>query len=407
MPRSVNYLYEKAKQSKETPVHPLYNSSSTADDFMEEIQFLKSKREQETGKELTLNNQIKHLIVAFHPSEKEIFDDIKDEILLQIFDELGLDPENHNLNAFIHNDQNHPHVHLIFSRNGYDKTVFDDKKIGERVGDIAQEISEKYNLQHSKNTSKIRFTSKELYKPTNRSLLKKCISYAMNEATSLHDFQKILKDHGVNTKLTNDGKIVYMTPKADVVDKERIPELIQFAKDNSKNFAEYKRILNNNGLYVKQDRETGKDIFSIQKVQTWTEDVMPAACRLKNLKTNIENNQHDANYINLREQLKTALVSCKTLEELKLMLPGADIKYRVQDNQIYNITIDHDGYLIRLEEVLDKDISLESGHSGTEYMKIPIIFTPHEFSDFEENRQKMLAKKYGKKHRQIGFKIQI
>lgn len=407
MPRSVNYLYNKAQESKSTPVHPLYNSCKSKDVFLEKIHLLKSRYEQKNNSNLTLNNQIKHLIVAFHPSEKEIFNEIKDNVLKDIYKELGLEPENNYLNAFIHNDQSHPHIHLIFSRIGYDNKVFNDQNIGRRVGNIAQELSKKYGLKHSNEASKIQFTSKELYKPTSRSMLKKCISYAMNEASSIVDFQKILKDHGVSTKITKDNQIVYMTPKADPIKKERIPELIEFAKANSKNYTEYKRILNNNGLYVKQDKDTGKDIFSIQKVQTWSEDIMPAACRLMNLKTSIEKNQHDANYINLRDQLKTALISCKSLAELKAMLPGSNIKYTIQDNQLHNVKIEYGDYIIRLNEVIDKDLSIESGHSGAEYMKIPLIFTPHEFSDFEENRQKMMAKKFGKKHRQIGFKIQI
>lgn len=406
MTRSANYLYQKAQNdSNNAGADNKYLPHKTCDEFLENVKELKSLKSFERGKEQKLNNQIKHLVLAFHPNDREKFVQLKDTILQELFEELGINPENHLANIFIHNDRSHPHIHVLFSRIGEDLSVFKDNRIGVRMGDFAKKISNKYDLIFENPQPKIRLSSKELFNPTLKGDLLKLIDFSVKEAKSLKEFQKIMKEHGVRTKVTNSGKIIYMTPNPQTMSKEEIGHFIASLKKSAKSQQEFKKQLYLKGIYLKIG-EDGKEIFSLKKVTVWTEEMLPKAAGLGGIYKQVKTMKHNPEYLALREKLQNAISNCETLKDIKDILPGCEMKYQIKGNQIYNLTFHHENQVIKLHEVFIMDVKVDNRIIQNEF-DIPIIFTPRFYDQHEEERQKKQMKKLSKKHKQIGFRIQI
>lgn len=62
--------------------------------------------------------------------------------------------------------------------------------------------------------------------------------------------------------------------------------------------------------------------------------------------------------------------------------------------------------MIKLHEVFTMDVKVDNRIIRDEF-DIPIIFTPRFYDQHEEERQKKRMNKLSKKHKQIGFRIQI
>jgi uncharacterized protein YjgD (DUF1641 family) len=386
-----------------TGSHDKYLTLNTADLFLAQSDILKDKYGDLTNKTLERNNNIKHLVLSFHHQDKERFDEIKDSIIDDLYQELGIDPETHLSNIFVHNDKGHPHIHVLFSRVGQDQTVFNDQQIGKRMGEFAKKMNKKYNLHHpEKNNSKVTIDKKYLYKPTYRGDLLKVIDYATKEADSLVDFQNILRRHGVQTKINNNSEIIYMLPNLNAPNKEEVKSIIDAARKNSKTPKEFKDKLQKQGVFIKVQKD-GKESFSVKKVIAWNEDTMPKACRLNQLYRNIKTNKHDKAYFDIRNLIKDKIDSCQTLGQIQDILPGCEMTYDVKGTKIYNIQIHYEDYSIRLNEAFTKEVQFVPSEIA-EYMKIPIIFTNRQHDNSWDKTQEYLAKKHNNK-RKPKFKI--
>lgn len=355
MKTSVNYLYDKL-DNPDCKFHPKLGTFDTAKEFISEIYDRIDEHTDRVNKSIDINNTIKHLVVAFSPDDKENLNKNLDDILEDVFKELDIDPENQNLTAFIHNDRAHPHVHLIFSRVGVDGKIFDDQKLGWKINTIANKLDKKYELAKPKKGS-ITIRNKYLYGPTTRGSLLKLINFATIESKNLTEFQNILKEYGVIAKKTPDGKFNYIT------------------KDRT----------------------------------VFAEKILPKEARMSNLYTLIKTQKHTKAYTELRNDIQTKLLTCKTLNEVKEKFPDAIIKYQRKDDQILNLTIEQNGMQIKLHEALQVEIKT-GGYIKNDYSDFPLIFVPTnpDTRDArEEERQKRMSKKNGKKTKQLGFKVQI
>lgn len=396
MTHSVNYLYQKMENKPSiTGSHDKYLTNLTAESFLLQSSALKDEKAEELSKELEVNNNIKHLVLSFHGNDHSIFDEVKDKIIEDLYEEVGIDPENHLANVFIHHDKGHPHIHVLFSRVGQDMTVFNDQKIGKRAGEFAKKMNEKYNLHHpKKNDSKITIDRKYLQNPTVRGDLLKLIDYATKEAKDLQDFQNILRRHGVNTRINKDFEIIYMVPNKNMPSKEEVAQIIETGKKQTKNHKEFKDYLQKKGVFVKIQPD-GKETYSVKKVIAWNEEMMPHACRMKQLYKNIRTKNHDPKYVEYRDAIKSKIDQCKNLQEIQNILPDSRITYDVRGTKVYNIIIHHDDYQIRLNEAFTKEVEFRDLNSS-EYMNIPIIFTSREHDEQWEKLQHYLARKHNR-----------
>lgn len=398
MKNSVNYLYSKMdKNPRITGSHSKYLTNETAKDFLYQSDRLRNDYSEHIAKSLETSNNIKHLMLSFHHKDSSVFDDVKDKIIADLFNKLGIDPETHLTNIFIHNDKNHPHFHVIFSRVGEGNSIFNDKKIGKRIGDFAKEMNRKYGLFHpEKSESKITFDSKYLQNPTLKGDLLKLIDFATMEATGIENFQNVMKRNGVNTKINKDGELIYMLPNVNAPSPEEVKHLIDLARRNTKTKDEFKLHLQKKGIFVKFQAD-GKESFSVKKVIAWKEDTLPKACRLKQIYRQIRTRSHDPNYIEARLKLVNGIESCRTLGEIKALLPGSEIKFDQRGSKVYNVSIEYKEMVIRLHEVFTKEISMDIAKYTNDPFTVPIIFIPRSYNrdaaEWEFLQKKSISKR--------------
>jgi hypothetical protein len=353
MKESVNYLYNKLSDPN-TFIHPLYNDSESSEMFMNKMNDIKERQSNKVSKDVDINNIIKHLVVTFHPDDKVNLKENYDKILKDVLEELNLDPNDHLVTAFVHNDRSHPHVHLTFSRVGVSENIFNDKKLGWKCNDIANKLDLKYNLTKRKRSS-VKIHYKHLYNPTDRGELLKLINYATIESNSLTEFQKILKENGVVTRKGEDNTFTYIT----------------------KNRAVFK------------------------------ENTLPKEARMNNLFTLIKTQKHTKEFVDFRNNINDVISQCKTLDDLKTFFPDSKIYYQKVNENLQNVSIEWNGMTLKLSETILGNIKNE------DYIKFEdsqnfAIFVPYvKDTSYQEKMDERNRKRKGKRARQIGFKVQI
>jgi hypothetical protein len=387
-----------------TGSHDKYLTNETAKEFLTHSTILRYEQSEKISKKLKKDNNIKHLMLSFHNNDKQIFDNVKDKIIKDLFQELGIDPETHLANIFIHNDKSHPHFHVLFSKVGEGYSIFNDQEIGKRMGTFAKKMNKKYRLHHPpKNESKISLGSKLLHNPTVKGDLLKLIDFATKEAQGIQDFQDILRKHGVKTKLNKDSELIYMLPVAKIPTPEEVNDLIELARRNTKTKEQFKSYLHKKGIFVKYQAD-GKESISVKKVIAWKEDSLPKACGLRQVYRNIKTRNHDPQYLEVRKILSEGIESCETLGQIKALLPGSELKFDQRGSKLYNVTLEYEDMVIRLHEVFTKDISMDLSQQINDPWQIPIIFVPR-YHNKDAEEWEWLQKKKPKKRPKIQFKI--
>lgn len=405
MTNSVNYLYSKMdKNPNITGSHDKYLTNETAKEFLKHSAILRDEHSEAISKKLKKDNNIKHLILSFHNKDKQIFDDVKDKIIQDLFQELGIDPETHLANIFIHNDKTHPHFHVLFSRVGEGNSIFNDQKIGKRMGDFAKEMNKKYRLHHPEKTkTKMTFDRKHLQNPTILGDLMKLIDYSTREAKGLNDYETILRRNGVKVRKNKDYEYIYMIPNPQMPSKEEVAEIIAKGKKYTKSKEEFKEYLRKKGVFVKFQAD-GMETFSVKKVISWKEDTLPEACRAKHIYHHIRTASHDPKYLEAREILKDGIDSCQNLGEIKALLPDCELKFDQRGSNVFNVTIEYEDMIIRLHEVFTAEISMDLSQQINDIWEVPIIFIPRHYNK-DALEWEMMGKRKPKKPKKVPFKI--
>lgn len=404
MQGSVDYLFRKAQNDPvKTGRHYKHALQYTKDEFLLSLNQLISMREDKTKRSSKMNNQIKHLVIGCHPDDRSKFESQRDELLKELFNALNIEPENHLLNVFIHNDTKQPHMHVLFSRIGEDLTIFNEGNLRWRMMEFSESISKKYGFTYESKKPQITFTEKDFYRPTERTSLLKLIDYAIKDAHSQDRFFNILKEHGVYHRISND-KIIYLTPNPNVVPEDQMGSLIQDAKARTESRDDLVKELKKFGIRIKWD-DNGKETTTLERYKGWSENNLPKAAKLKYLQTAIENSRLDPTLQQARKQIIEGIENCKTIGDISKLLPDAKMRYKIVKNRVEDISFEFDDHFIRLHEAFVGNV--ETGiYEASKPMDIPIIFQPSFYdqlnNDFEEELQKRRAKKYGGRSKMIG-----
>lgn len=387
-----------------TGSHNKYLTNDSAEDFLNQSNRLRNDYSEHIAKSLKTNNNIKHLILSFHNKDSAVFDDVKDKIISDLFNELDIDPETHLTNVFIHNDKTHPHLHVLFSRVGEGNSIFDDNKIGKRMGAFAKAMNKKYGLFHPEKTKpKMTIDRKHLQNPTVLGDLQKLIDYATKDAKDLNDFESILRRHGVKVRKNKDFEFIYMVPNPQMPSEEKVAEIIAKGRKYTKTNEEFKNYLRKKGVFVKFQAD-GKETFSVKKVIAWKEDSLPEACRVKHIYHHIRTASHDPKYLETRQKLKDGIDSCQNLGEIKALLPGCELKFDQRGSKVFNVTIEYNDMLIRLHEVFTKEISIDNSLHSNDVWSVPIIFVPRSY-DKDAADWEFLQKKKSKRRKDRTFRL--
>lgn len=409
MQGSVDYLFRKAQNDPvKTGRYFKHALQSNKDEFLFSLNQLISMREDKTKRASKMNNQIKHLVIGCHPDDRSKFESQRDELLQELLNELKIEPENHLLNVFIHNDTKQPHMHVLFSRIGEDLTIFNEGNLRWRMMEFSENISKKYGFTYENDKPQITFTEKDFYRPTERTSLLKLIDYAIKDAYSEDRFFDILKEHGVHHRISKD-KIIYLTPNPDVVSEDETDSLVKEAKSRTESRDDLQKELKKFGIRIKWD-DNGKEITTLERYKGWSERNLPKAAKKKYLKTAIENSSLDPLIQQSRKRIIDGIEKCKTLGDIERLLPEAKMRYKIIGKRVEDISFEFEDHFIRLHEAFISDV--ETGtYEASRPMDIPIIFQPSLYdqlnNEFEEELQKKRAKKYGRRSKMIGVKAQF
>ena len=140
------------------------------------------------------------------------------ELVEFALDELEIDRDNFASVAYMHKDTKNPHIHICYSRVGYDSKINDSHHIGDLGIATAQKIEVKFGLiltPRNDNRGKKPPSQGmlERYRRTGETpkliLLQASIDAAMEGSKSMHEFQNRLLLIGVNTQFNvqeKDGK---------------------------------------------------------------------------------------------------------------------------------------------------------------------------------------------------------
>lgn len=361
MVHSVNYLYNKLEKENAI-IYPSLSYHNTSESFINKVKE-NIENYKITGKECNINPSIKHAVVTFHPNDASKLNRDLDLILNETIDKIGIDRENMNLTAFIHNDRLHPHVHLIWTRIGDDGTIFKDNKLGWKLNDIAKEMDKKHALSTPSKSMKLSLTDKELYNPTNRSTLLQLLYNATAESTSKNQFLAYLKGNNIARIKTKSNETIYVLNNND----------------------------NANRIVVH-------------------ENTLPSIFRDQNLLKTINSQVLSPTEKSLRETLKENISKCNSLNDVKSLFPGCRMQYQKQGNTVYNLKIHTNQAIVSLSDINISSLTLETKESTENILtqKItnfnPLYIKPT--NNHDEIDYKQLAKNK-KRKREIGLKNQL
>jgi hypothetical protein len=179
--------------------------------IMKEMQMVKMLRPN-------LQKHFYHTSINFPPSENLSSEKMK-EIGHEYLEESGF--TQHQFIMFRHHDADHPHLHILVSRIGYDGSVLSDSNDFAKCEIILRRLEKKHNLAEvvsSRNAQKRAVTKNELEMekrtgiPSKKTRMQSIIKEALNssEKLSCFDFVQRLQIKGVNV-LFNQASTGYVS----------------------------------------------------------------------------------------------------------------------------------------------------------------------------------------------------
>lgn len=145
---------------------------------------------------------VMHISVNFHPKDQsKVTNELMREIGQQIIKDMGF--SNSQYLIVRHNDQKHPHFHIVANRVALTGTVVSDKMDFLRMQKVLKQLEQQYPFltpaTHKNtadiNVNRLRGRSKVLIE------LYKCIEQARGQAKSIDEFRSKLNKMGIPTEL--------------------------------------------------------------------------------------------------------------------------------------------------------------------------------------------------------------
>lgn len=92
-----------------------------------------------------IKNNVGHFSISLPPDSN--FDEKRwVEVVRLAMIKMDIDPSNHPHVAVSHHDREHPHVHVVYSRMGFDKKVTDNNELGHYASAVAEKIEQQFEL---------------------------------------------------------------------------------------------------------------------------------------------------------------------------------------------------------------------------------------------------------------------
>lgn len=92
-----------------------------------------------------IKNNVGHFSISL-PPDSNLNEQRWHEVVRLAMIKMDINPSNHPHVAVSHHDRPHPHVHVVYSRIGFDKTVTDNNELGYYASAVAESIEQKFEL---------------------------------------------------------------------------------------------------------------------------------------------------------------------------------------------------------------------------------------------------------------------
>jgi len=211
--RSVEYLYDKEINSlrrEDGQIQCLISGygTETADDWIKQTkkncQF-RYTYVQKQHKEIDWENNTKQIFVCNHKNDSEKMKLAWEDLAEEIVEKLGLDVIKNNVKVWFHQDRDHHHMHILFSKiDCFGKKWEQESNIGWRLKRMGQEYNEKYDLTYEQKDGKNISWRTPIKKEVDQHLKK---AYVASE--NFTDFKAELDKKNIQIK-ENDGKYSYI-----------------------------------------------------------------------------------------------------------------------------------------------------------------------------------------------------
>jgi Relaxase/Mobilisation nuclease domain len=92
-----------------------------------------------------IKNNVGHFSISL-PPDSNFYEKRWGEVVRLAMIKMDIDPSNHPHVAVSHHDREHPHVHVVYSRIGFDKKVTDNNQLGHYASAVAENIEQRFEL---------------------------------------------------------------------------------------------------------------------------------------------------------------------------------------------------------------------------------------------------------------------
>ena len=214
---TVNYLYQKEEQGKEDLLHGIENkaerilssfSSDSKDSWIEQTKHNCIKRSDKTGFSNDWNKNVMHMVLSVHPQDGDKIKTVWPEILATVQQELKIGTDEHNAVAWLHQDQDHHHVHLLFSKMDYKGEKFNDSNIGH----VLKSLSERFDLEYDLTTGQNPQTLVENRNPLKKEMLSTLYNIHKN-SNNFAEFVKLANSNSIEITLSDNGGANFLVYK--------------------------------------------------------------------------------------------------------------------------------------------------------------------------------------------------
>lgn len=152
-------------------------------------------------------NRTLSLVISPEESEgKRLTDNELRDITKEYLEELGIDPEEQQFIAFVHDEKSHKHAHIIVNRVRVDGSLIKDHWIGKRAQWAAHRVAKKHKLISAKEKMitnlKDKEHQKDLNKAVKRQIIKKHEFVMKQNPNSMQEYFKMMGELNVQVTPT-------------------------------------------------------------------------------------------------------------------------------------------------------------------------------------------------------------
>lgn len=205
---TINYLFQKEQNNEECKLILTTGDNNSKESWINTTSEYCQNRKEQTGFNIDWNKNTMHLVVSVHPEDAKKMENNWMSVLEDIHKELGIGNNENNSIAWLHQDKDHHHIHLLFSKVNYAGERWEDSNIGRKLNALAIQYDAAYELTPGSADPDVKNEKKPLISKINNVL-----KFAYDNSNNFNDFINICKENGIEVVIIekgNDNLIEYI-----------------------------------------------------------------------------------------------------------------------------------------------------------------------------------------------------